>query len=697
MTPRVDIRRQDLAGNLGKSVPVWFHGMRIDRFQAKCWGLAVALCLLMGHSSRAATNAIPWSFKPPKASAVPRVKAEDWPRTQADYYLLARIEARGLAPTKDAEPRTLARRLSFDLLGLPPSTEDVEAYAAAPTREAYARLVDRWLASPAFGERWARRWLDVARYAESTGKDRNYAYPEAWRYRDWVIQAFNSNLPYNRFLQLQIAGDLIPGATPRETDEHLVATGFLAIGPKGLNEQNRGQFLLDLADEQIDATTRAMLGLSFACARCHDHKSDPFTQADYYALAGVFDSTDTYYGTAVERGNRQPSGHLPLKSVPSTRFAATNTAPSTNTTPSLRRNERPFLPPGPPSGEPRTMGVQEGQPHDVALLVRGELKQRGSIVQRALPHLAGSSEPPRIPRNESGRRQLAAWIASDTNPLTARVFVNRVWHHLFGRGLAPTLDDFGVNGLPPTHPELLDTLAVEFMRNGWNTRALIRELVLSRAYQLADTAEPGLLETDPENQLVARHQLRRLEAEELRDAILRVCGTLNEAAPEGSVVSRAGDGPLRRGLRPARGESPPRHRSIYLPIVRGFVPEGLEVFDFPEPSLVIAERETTNVPLQSLYLMNSEATTSASRAWARALLDPSQSTSPASRVTTAYQAAFGRPPTPAELDRALRFLRSERSDSVATSSDRRTLRPRERAWASFCQALLASAEFRFLR
>ena len=697
MTPRVGIRRQDLAGNLRKSAPVWFHGMRIDGFQSKCWGLAMALCLLTGHSSRAATNAIPWSFKPPKASAVPRVKAEDWPRTQVDYFLLARIETRGLAPTKDAEPRTLARRLSFDLLGLPPSIEEVEAYAAAPTREAYAQLVDRWLASPAFGERWARRWLDVARYAESTGKDRNYAYPEAWRYRDWVIRAFNSNLPYNRFLQLQLAGDLIPGATPRETDEHLVATGFLAIGPKGLNEQNRGQFLLDLADEQIDATTRAMLGLSFACARCHDHKSDPFTQADYYALAGVFDSTDTYYGTAVERGNRQPSGHLPLKSMPSTRFATTNAAPSTNTPPPLRRNERPFLPSGPASGEARAMGVQEGRPHDVPLLVRGELKQRGAIIPRALPKLAGLPEPPHIPRNESGRKQLAEWITSDANPLAARVFVNRVWQQLFGRGLAPTLDDFGVNGTPPTHPELLDTLAVQFMQNGWNTKALIRELVLSRAYQLADTAETGLVEADPENQLVARHQLRRLEAEELRDAILRVCGTLDEATPEGSVVSRAGDGPVRRDFRPGRGEPPLRHRSIYLPIVRGFVPEGLEVFDFPEPSLVIAERETTNVPLQSLYLMNSEATTAAARAWARALLDPALPVAPASKVATAYQAAFGRSPTPTELERALRFLRTESLDSAATNRDRRGVRPRERAWSSFCQALLASAEFRFLR
>ena len=253
-----------------------------------------------------------WSFQPPCAPAIPAVRDDAWPRSEIDRFVLASLEARGLRPVGDADPRTLVRRLSFDLTGLPPDPAIMDAYAAAPSPGALSSLVDTMLASRAFGERWGRHWLDVARYAESTGKERNYAFPEAWRYRDWVIDAVASDMPYDEFVRRQVAGDLLPATDVKERDANLVATGFLAIGPKGLNERRREQFVMDVVDEQIDVTTRAVMGVSVACARCHDHKFDPVSQRDYYAMAGIFRSTQTLYGTDDDRGNRQPSAYLAL-------------------------------------------------------------------------------------------------------------------------------------------------------------------------------------------------------------------------------------------------------------------------------------------------------------------------------------------------------------------------------------------------
>lgn len=672
-----------------------------------------------------------WSFQVPAAPPVPKVNDPAWPRTDIDRFILASLESRGIKPVPDADPRALVRRVSFDLVGLPPAPEVVEAYAANPGPEAFARIVDDLLASPFFGERWGRHWLDVARYAESTGKERNNAFPEAWRYRDWVIDAINADMPYPDFIRRQVAGDLLPAASIEERDRNVVATGFLAVGPKGLNERRREQFLMDLVDEQIDVTTRAILGVSVACARCHDHKFDPIPQADYYALAGIFRSTQTLYGTVTNQGNRQPSSLIalgkpaePLPPEPARVDPARTGPPGRNARQAALRRaaqnrgrgepEAP-MPPMPPEGTPRAMGVRDGRPTQCAILVRGEISQRGDTVSRGFVQVLNTAPPPPIPPRESGRRQLADWLTRPENPLTARVAVNRAWLHLFGRGLVRTADDFGALGEKPSHPELLDHLAVRFQSSG-SLKQLLRELVLSRTYQLSSEVSTAALELDPDNTLLWRSSPRRLDAEAIRDSMLAVAGILDTRPPRSSPVAAIGDGPLRRTLDTARTGEFARKRSVYLPVIRGFVPESMELFDFAEPSLVVADRDTTNVPAQALYLMNNEDVVQVARAFARRLLADS-GISPRERIDRAYRLAFGRPPSPRELARAAEFLREELGDVARNPLAQRpepetrrrrpanrpanrpgpdTTRPGEVAWTSLTQALFASAEFRFL-
>ncbi|MEY3276909.1 MAG: hypothetical protein RL153_2177 [Verrucomicrobiota bacterium] len=659
-----------------------------------------------------------WSFVPPSIPAIPAVQDSAWPRGDIDRFLLSRLEAKGLRPVEDADPRTLARRLAFDLTGLPPDPDELDAFVAGPTAVAWEAMVDRLLASRAFGERWGRHWLDVARYGESTGKERNYAFPEAWRYRDWVIEAVAADMPYDDFIRRQVAGDLLPVANEKERDANLVATGFLALGPKGLNERRREQFVMDVVDEQIDVTTRAVLGVSVACARCHDHKFDPISQRDYYAMAGIFRSTQTLYGTTDDRGNRQPSGFLglglgaeredllPARAPgprPLANAAARRAARRPNANGQGGVDPERALPPLPATNAPRAMGVREGIPHDSPFLVRGEVSQKSGRVPRGLVPVLDGGKPMELPAGSSGRLQLAEWLVRPENPLSARVAANRVWMHLMGRGIVATPDDFGFNGDRPTHPELLDYLALRLRQNGWSIQGLVREIVLSRSYALSSAMDPRAHELDPDNTLHWRFEPRRLDAEALRDAMLAVSGMLEANPPKGSPVSAMGDGPVRR---PPAGEAMDgilRRRSVYLPVVRGFVPESLDLFDFAEPSLLVAERDTTNVPSQALYLLNNPQVIAWSRAFARRLLAEA-GLDPRERVARAYRLALGRAPTSREMARALEFVRDERLDATEASArsgkgvqrpgDR--LRAGEAAWTAFTQALLASAEFRFL-
>ncbi|HTU17208.1 MAG TPA: PSD1 and planctomycete cytochrome C domain-containing protein [Gemmataceae bacterium] len=651
-----------------------------------------------------------WSFQRPKRTAPPAVKNAAWPKRDIDRFLLARLEAKGLKPVADADARTLLRRLSFDLTGLPPAPEEVESFVteyAASSDAALEAVVDRLLASPRFGERWGRHWLDVARYAESSGRANNFAYPHAWRYRDYVIASFNADKPYDQFIREQLAGDLLDARDDAQKSELLTATGFLAIGPKTHNERNRRQFEMDLADEQIDATFQAFQALTAACARCHDHKFDPIPQKDYYALSGIFRSTQTCYGTIRIIQSNQPS---PLVELPKNGGATAGLEPLTaerregiekqmqdlrerasNITGQNAFIRRIFLSSRravlasqlamyESDGTPKllAMGVRDRfLPSDSRLYVRGELSQPGETVPRGFPQVVTTKQP-KI-KEGSGRRELADWIASKDNPLTARVMANRVWLHLIGRGLVATPDNFGAAGQKPSHPALLDHLALSFIEDGWSVKKLIRSIVLSRAYRLSSQLDEKNFETDPDNVYVWRMPKRRLEAEALRDTMLALSGRLDFTPPKGSVVTRNGEGNIGFRFRGGDAAAAETHRTVYLPIVRDLVPEALTLFDFPDPSLIIGERATTTVPAQSLYLMNNPFVIRQTAAMAEKLLEAGDD---GARMTRAYLLCYARPPSAKEKEIAQKFL-----DSYGQKQTRRA------TWAALCQALFASAEF----
>jgi hypothetical protein len=654
-----------------------------------------------------------WAFQPPKKSAPPAVKDAAWPRSDIDRHLLAEMEAKGLHPVADADAQTLLRRLAFDLVGLPPAPQHVDTFAAVYERDpqrAVGLAVDRLLDSPRFGERWGRHWLDVARYAESSGQSANFTYPHAWRYRDWVIDAFNADKPYDDFIREQLAGDLLPAVDDNQRAANLVATGFLAVGAKSLNERNLRQFQMDLADEQIDATFQTFQALTVACARCHDHRFDPIPQTDYYALAGIFRGTETCYGTIrfVQSNHPSPLLDLPesadvVHAVPTLSAARREVierqiqaqqdrlAEITSREDFVRRifitsrisQLRSQLDQYDDQGSPHAMamGVREARfTGDIPLLVRGEIDQPADFVRRGFPQVM-AREKPIIRWGESGRRHLADWIASEENPLTARVVVNRVWLHLFGRGLVATPDNFGAAGGRPSHGELLDYLAVTFVEeDGWSIKKLIRRIVLSRAYQLSPELDEENFELDPENELVWRMPKRRLEAEAIRDTVLALGGRLELEPPAGSAVALAGEGNVQRLLFGGDPSARDTHRSVYLPIVRDQLPEMLTLFDFPDPSLIIGQRASTTIPSQSLFLMNNPFVIRNADGLASRLTE--QSDDDAERIRQAYKLCYSRSPTDTELNNALKFL-----DDYGRDHTPRT------TWAAFCQALFASAEF----
>ncbi|HEV7406447.1 MAG TPA: PSD1 and planctomycete cytochrome C domain-containing protein [Chthoniobacteraceae bacterium] len=809
-----------------------------------------------------------WAYQMPKAAPAPAVKDAAWPRTEVDRFVLAAQEAKGLHPVADADRLTLLRRVYFDLVGLPPTPAEIEAFTRDQSPEALAKVVDELLARPQFGERWGRHWLDTARFAESTGKERNFTFPEAWRYRDWVIDAVNDDKPYDRFIVEQLAGDLLPSRDSVEHDAHLVATGFLAVGPKGLNEKNKEIFRMEVVDDQIDTTSRAVLGLTVACARCHDHKFDPIPTKDYYALAGIFRSTSTYFGTGgvtaqnkngtklvalgpppapeapavpeaapvvpapaappapvvtpeiaaqpevppaiandpqkvrrfanlppekrAELMKRFGKGAAPAVSAPPAapvaesvpekpsepavpariandpamaqrlanlppgkraefmkRFgkdaapavsappAAPPAAPAAEATP--EKPAEPALPPRlandpamaarfaslppeqkerllkklgqnpgakfgqgkrpgqaadttPADGRAHAMAVGDGAVANAAILIRGEVDHRGDTVPRGVLSVLTTGTPPEMPAKASGRLELAEWLTSPENPLTARVMVNRVWQHLFGEGLVRTADNFGATGEAPSNPALLDALAVQFMQDGWSVKRLVRSLVLSHTYQLSGATNAQAQEIDPGNRLLWRATPRRLDAEAIRDAILAASGKIDLNPLHGSVVAKTGDGYIGKGIRPESFMNvTANYRSVYLPIVRDFVPEALDIFDFAEPSLVVPTRDVTNVPGQALYLLNNDFVRAQAAALAKRVLETPEEPQ---RIALAYQLTLSRPPTDAERARAQAFVADE---SLHPAKPGFKGDPDLLSWSTFCQALFASAEFRYLK
>jgi hypothetical protein len=675
-----------------------------------------------------------WAFQAPKEVSPPKTKDLSWARTDTDRFVLAALEAKGLKPVADADKATLIRRVYFDLVGLPPSPEQVKSFLADRDPQALDRVVDQLLASPQFGERWGRHWLDVARYAESSGKERNYTFPQAWRYRDYVITSFNQDKPYDRFIREQIAGDLLPAKTAAERNEGIIATGFLAIGTKALNEKNPEIFQMDVVDDQVDVTSRAVLGLTASCARCHDHKFDPIPTSDYYALAGIFRSTETLYGTDDGGGaakNRRPSTLVPLvdESGLTPKPADSATAPArergygAGVDPDILAQARALAKAG-KKDEARelvlknrksgkgggggkygrqdgpakqvastvglAMGVQEGHVRDCPIYIRGEVEEKGSTVPRGFLTVMATKNDPAIARDQSGRLQLADWLVSRENPLTARVMVNRAWLHLFGEGIVRTTDNFGATGEKPSHPELLDQLALQFMADGWSVKKLVRSLVLSHAYQVSNSYDQKAYQTDPDNYFLWRSNERRLDAEAIRDAMLAASGNLDLAPAERSIVAQIGDGYIGRNIRPEQFNADSRKRSVYLPIVRDFLPDILGLFDFAEPSLIVASRDVTNVPSQALFMLNSPFVLNQAQSTARRLL-AEKDADDRTRIEHAYLLTLARPPSSSEVTRAESYL------SFGKPVEKGATLASEKDWTNLCQALFASAEFRYVK
>jgi len=631
-----------------------------------------------------------WSLQPITNPDLPSIDHEAWPRDPIDHFALARMEAEGLTPTADADPVMLVRRLYFDLIGLPPTLEQQTAFATQYERTgpmAVTRLVDSLLSQSHFGERWGRHWMDVARYAESNGNDglsRNPTFPHAWRYRDYVIDAFNADRPYNEFIQEQIAGDLMESDSPEVRDRRLVATGFLAMAAKPAKAMN-DNFDMDVVADQIDVVGRGIMGLSVGCARCHDHKFDPVSMREYYAVAGIFTSSETMWGFAGhEKLTAPPTDLHTLKTPPCV------LPPEDFVETVILRESATGLPKKIPNskwapGTPLAMGVRDrDKPADAKINVAGNSKKLGDVVPRGFLSAVKltshtSSVPLEVNPNQSGRLELARWITDPQHPLTARVMANRVWQHLFGRGLVGTPDDFGVYGQRPTHPQLLDHLATRFVNEGWSIKQLIRSIVLSRTYQLSSLATPDRIAADPSCRWLSRHPRRRLDAESLRDRMLLASGQLDRSPGRGSIIRH------RDILVNLAGNlhEPSRHRSVYLCYLRSSPPPELAAFDLPSFTSVTGRRESSTVPGQALHLLNNPFVVDQAHAFARSLAEATSGRE--QQIRAAYRRALNRDPISEELHQATRLV-----DSIASESDH------HRALASFCQALLICNEFRYV-
>ncbi len=783
-----------------------------------------------------------WAYQPPRSHIVPPVRDGSWPAGEIDRFLLAGLEAKGLRPVPDADRTTLARRLAFDLTGLPLEPSEVDAFVHDPAHDALARLVDRLLASPRFGERWGRRWLDLARYAESLTL-RGFVLPNAWRYRDYVIDALNADMPYDQFLREQIAGDLLPGATLADRRRQRIATAFLVLGNTNLEEQDKAQLEMDVVDEQLDTIGKVMLAQTIGCARCHDHKFDPIPTKDYYALAGILKNTRALEHANVSKWLEFPlplpelqeaaltrelaeiavlerrvdrekarltaqgkaatiHGKMAAKNAPGvvvddsqarvvgawTHSTSTGTfidagylhdgntgkgektltfqpelaesgvyevwlayshagsrsaeVPVTILSAEGETTRKVDMRPAPPidgrfvslgryrfekngqayvmisnddtSGfvtadavcfvpealaarrgttdnaagtlanlerelkrrrealfvSPMAMSIAEADPSTIAdtrIHLRGSVQTLGEPAPRGFLQVATIGAPPKIPKGESGRRELAAWLSDEQNPLTARVYVNRVWSALFGVGLVPTVDNFGTTGARPSHPELLDALALQFMHEDrWSTKSLIRRIVNSRAYRLSTADDSRARAVDPENHGLWRQNRRRLEAECLRDAMLWAAGTLREdmGGPSFPANLAADYGYAAETNR----------RSVYVPVFRNALPEIFEVFDFADPSMTVGRRNASTVAPQALFLMNHPfPREQAKRCARRVLLDSGD------RLDRAYRLCLGRGPSPSERSVAEKFLQANAS---------------EESWALLIQALFSSIDFR---
>ncbi len=803
-----------------------------------------------------------WAYHPLKAPAIPKIRNTAWPSNDIDCFILARLEATGLSPGADAEKIVLVRRLYFDLIGLPPTPEQIAQFVNDQSPKAYEDLVDSLMASPRFGERWGRHWLDVARYAESMSL-RGRLLKHAWRYRDYVIEAFNDDLPYDQFLRQQLAGDLLKATSVDAQRRNLIATTYLMMGDALLENQDKSQLDMDYVDEQLDAIGKGMLAQTIACARCHDHKFDPIPTRDYYAMAGILknvqwlkhgnvsnfmekplpiseetkrgleihdasvarlkseintlkpkvtgkglppvqakdlpgivvDNTDAkatgkwakssgvpnHVGSEYLYSNTSGSKVIyPVKFSKGGKYAVRisgaqhpNRAPKALVTvlhnggsKSFRLDQRKspgafnkagsdgyfqslgfyefpsgqwdaveistkggggfvvadavqFLPVDndgkvtipqssqqgkelspaeqkelkarmaklttdlsalqkrKPALEMVNSAVEKKKPTDMKIHIRGNIYQLGAIAPRGVLQVANYGPVPKMPTNASGRLELADWVTDPANPLTARVMANRVWQWLIGEGLVRTVDNFGTRGESPSHPELLDHLAVQFVQQGWSVKKLIRAIALSKTYRLSSAR--GEQPEDPENRLLAHMNHRRLDAEALRDTMLSVGGTLK---------LEMGGATFPASLKTDVGfqfEAP--RRSVYVPVFRSSLPELFEVFDFANSSLVTGRRTLSTVAPQALFMMNHPFVRTQAKLAAERLLGDSQPKEE-HRIDHAYLRILGRHATAAEIALSQEFLKS-----VIDTTEK----GRGEAWTQMVQSLFSTIDFRYVR
>ena len=810
-----------------------------------------------------------WAFQPIRKPLIPDVSNKSWVNNDVDRFILGKLEERGLDPVADTNRASLLRRLTFDLTGLPPSPKQMELYLPDGSDDATERLIDRLLDSPRYGERWGRHWLDVVRFAESSGGGRTLLFPDAWRYRDYVIQAFNQDLPFDEFVKEQIAGDLLPTKGRIDRQRKIVATGFLMLGPTNYEMQDKDILEMDVVDEQLDTMGKAMLGMTIGCARCHDHKFDPIPTRDYYALAGIFKSTYTLKHSNVSTWN---TVELPLPEEEETsinaarqklktaeeKLAAANaelkklTGESSGSTKSVDMSDLdgvivdstdaevvgkwknstsvgryvgsdyihddkagkgeksvkyPVMLPETgryevfasySAGDNRaskvpyrirhrggetvatinqrkkpsrdglmeslgifefdhqekvsvllmTTGTDDGvviadaiiwkpiagdkeqkvvqsqgpavdaeneafkaeieaaksevnrlnnevkairkaipkrpvamaprdveKPADIHVAVRGMTHQKGDLVPRGVLEIATWKGMPEVNRGASGRLELAQWLASEKNPLTARVIANRVWYWIMGRGIVASVDNFGSTGNRPTHPLLLDYLASFLIENNWSIKALVREIVSSRVYQLSSIATEEALQKDPGNLCYGRRERKRLLAEDIRDAMLMAAGNLDFSV---------GGPTIKKGTSSEYGyQFEGRRRSVYVPVFRNRLPQIFEVFDFADPNIQGGQRATSNVASQALLMMNQpfviEQASDAAKRLENIKLDGNDA-----MLKQAYAEVLGRRPTEQERLVLMELL-------AVTDPDRETSQ-----WASVYQLLFQCIDFRYL-
>lgn len=693
---------------------------------------------------RAAQDAL-WAFQPVRDTLPPTVRNASWPVDEVDRYILAALEAQGLAPAADADRFTWLRRVSLDLTGLPPTPGQIADFIADPSPGAYARVVDRLLASHAFGERWARHWLDLVGYADQLGLDNNIFAEFAWRYRDYVIDAFNADKPFDRFVREQLAGDLLPYQSDERRRSNLIATGFLVLGDINIAELDKTKLRVDVIDQQVDKVGRTFLGMTIGCARCHDHKIDPILQTDYYGIGGIFYSTESTCMMGFKTWSTLPTARLPespdgpaqrqaqarenaqkiewlkrkrnmlgqckvaLVAIETSKEAGIDEDWRDVVTRDRRAlNERmagidkevlhdEFFIPKPPCG----FAVHDlPEPADMRITIRGNAHALGNVVPRGFVRVIAPAQAAAIPPGQSGRRQLADWIVDPANPLTARVTVNRIWQKLFGAGLVRSVDNFGRSGETPSHPQLLDSLARRFMKQGWSQKELIRALVLSRAYRMSSANDATAARVDPDNRLLWRMNRCRMDAEALRDSLLAVSGKLIESSGGPAIPLEYTENSFNLGpgainppgfnLNVYRPDQP-FQRTIYLPIIRSAGQPGpaevRNAFDFIQPAICAGQRSATSVPTQAMFLMNSTLLKESADDLAKLITqEPGDEDR---HLQALWLRVLNRPIAAAERDDARQFLDQVRGNfpgANAAETDRR-------AWTELCHALLASNEF----